>query len=126
MPAFSFTAPRVTPEMERAERESLPDHVWKTILDDLYGLDAPSNEIVPGRSSSVCSEGPQQLECPHIPDGAIDQIYLEMIQLPLIQSQDYMDAKANVPHLVEQESGAEAFLRCENFDCQVGSNEYRA
>ena len=114
MPAFSFTAPQVTPDMELAEREALPDHVWFGILNDMHGWE----------TSPMCNQTVQkskgQTELPPIPVGAIDQVLYEMSKLPLVQTREYRDAEAQVPQLVEAESAVEDFLRCEKFDYQVG------
>jgi hypothetical protein len=120
MPAYSFTAPHVTPEMEQVERDNVPEHVWYEIQSDLYGWGDMVKKWGPGCGG--CTNLKASLhKLPPIPDGAVDQLHIELHRLPLIQSQDYFHAKEKVPDLVEQESAAENFLRCEKFDCEVGT-----
>jgi len=106
--------------MELAERETLPDHVWFGILNEMHGWE----------TSPMCSptakKSEGQTELPPIPVGAIDQVLYEMSKLPLVHTKEYREAQAQMPQLVETESAVEDFLRCEKFDCQVGrqSNDH--
>jgi len=140
MPAFSFTAPGITPEMELAERETLPKDVWDQVQNEVHGWDAiQQHEITDDDEDDECTEDMDDDDCeisstgshhdrsfksrsalPPIPLEAVDEMMYESCQLPKTQIQDYLDAKEKVPHLVEEESCVEGFLRCEKFSPKVG------
>lgn len=103
MPAFSFTAPHVTPEQEREEQESLTDEMRQQIHEDMYG----SNQTALDESAFDAS------------DEALEGLFQAIERLPPRQKKEYMDAMDLVPKLVQEESPPELFLRCEKSDCEV-------
>jgi hypothetical protein len=99
MSAFSFTAPYISDEEEKAERGALTEDERQAIHHDLYGDaddDLEENE-------SMLQDGLLLLQ------EAIEEI-------PVEQKLDYLEALGRVPDLVENESSPVAFLRAQRFD----------
>jgi hypothetical protein len=107
MPVFSFTAPHITPEEEKRERESLTDEIRKQLERDLYGDDDDDGVgIDDNGGSGVDSKWLQEMET-------------IIGQTPKSRKKDYLDAKERVPELIETEANPIQFLRCEKFDVSV-------
>jgi hypothetical protein len=106
MPAFSFTAPHVTPEQEREERENLSDARRREIHNDLFGFEQQQHRHA-GK------------EVPEVSDSALDGIYEAIEKLPLQQKIEYLEARKHAPKLCQTESDPIMFLRCEKFDYEV-------
>ena len=104
MPAFSFTAPQITEEDERREKEALTQEERKRLEDDLYG----SNDL---------DEHPEMTET-----AAAYCLQQAMMQIPAEQKEAYLEALERAPELVAKESPAIAFMRCENYDAAVRGN----
>lgn len=105
MSAFSFTAPFITKEEEKAERVSLSEEEEKSVERDLFG----------GSSDDE----------PHISDGDISQS-LEQVQIFIdsideSDKQAYLEACSRVPELVATESDPLKFLRCCEFDVEAAA-----
>ena len=106
MPAFSFTAPHVTPEQEREEEASLSDEMRRKIHNDLYGFE------------QVQHPNPKEGR-PGTADESLVGLYEAIEMLPMQQKKEYMEALKQAPKLVQTESDPIMFLRCENFNCEV-------
>ena len=104
MSAFSFTAPFISEEEERAEREAFTEDENQELHHDLYGgheEDLPeTDEMI--KSSVALSR--QRLE--EIPDNEKEE-YLEALQL--------------APELVERESPALSYLRYTRYDARAAA-----
>ena len=105
MRAFSFTAPHVTPEQEREERESLSGARREEIHNELFGFEQQEHR--------------HGKEVTKVPDSALDGIYQAIDKLPLQQKIEYLEARKHTPKLCQTESDPIMFLRCEKFDCEV-------
>lgn len=101
MPVFSFTAPHITSEEERQERESLSESKRQELLDDLYGVETSIDET------------------PELIETKLRELEEEMDALDIQRKTDYLDAKARAPHLVDTEASPLKFLRCEKFNAKV-------
>lgn len=106
MPAFSFTAPHVTPEQEREEEASLSDEMRRKIHNDLYGFE------------QVQHPNPKEGR-PGTADESLVGLYEAIEMLPMQQKKEYMEALKQAPNLVQTESDPIMFLRCENFNYEV-------
>ena len=101
MPGFSFTAPVVTPEEERQEREQLSKEELDEIENDVHGLE--NDDLVKNMKNVHGKE-----------------LVLEALrQIPTHEKKDVCEAFKRVPNLVEKESSPAAFLRCENNNAMV-------
>ena len=110
MPAFSFTAPHVTPEQEREEKESLSDERRQEIHNELYGID---------------QHHPDRTAAHETPDQILAELDDAINELPTQQTMDYFEAKRLAPRLVfETESDPMMFLQCENFNCEVREHRW--
>ena len=102
MPVFSFTAPHITPEEERQERESLTPEAAQELEDDLYGLGTDFED-----------------ETEELIESAMKEVELIIDTFPDAKKKDYLEARNQVPHLIESEANPIKFLRCEKFDSKV-------
>jgi hypothetical protein len=103
MPVFSFTAPHITPEEERQERECLSPENRQELLNDLYGI------------------GPEIHETDAMIAMKLHELGQAVDAVPVCQKKDFLDARARAPHLVETEANPLKFLRCEKYDAVVSS-----
>ncbi len=103
MPAFSFTAPHVSPEQERAERESLSDETRQQIHDDMYGVDQEKDIE---KNSQISEE-------------ALEGLFQAIERIPMRQKKEYLEAMDRAPQLVQTESEPRMFLLCEKSNCEV-------
>jgi hypothetical protein len=103
MPAFSFTAPYLTPEEEKAERDSLTPETRQEVQNDMFGL----------KKKDGTEETDELI--------AIKLKELEQVieKTPASCKTDYLDAHERAPHLVETEASPLKFLRCEHYDARV-------
>ena len=99
MTGFSFTAPQITPEEGRREREGLSDDERQSIEADLFG----GYDTLQEETESMRQKAPAVLRT------ALSQIPVEM-------KSAYLEALEKAPDLVMNESKAIAFLRREKFD----------
>jgi hypothetical protein len=99
MSAFTFTAPIVTPEEERAEREALSDEDLQRLQHDLYGgpgvVDEHDEQELAGALALL--------------QGAINRIHDN-------EKIAYMEALERAPDLVRTESDPVRMLCIENYD----------
>jgi hypothetical protein len=98
MSAFTFSAPIVTPEDERAEREALPEEERQRIHEEVYGSEVEIKETDAMAEKAVLM---LQEALHEIPDAA---------------KQAYLEASERVPLLVKRESDLIRFLRCEKYN----------
>lgn len=109
MPAFSFTAPHITPEQEHEEKECLGDEMRQQIQAEMFGVDSlVDHEELTGNVDLAMS------------DESLDGLEKVIETFPLRQKKEYLEALALVPHLVQTESEPSRFLRCEKGNMEVG------
>jgi hypothetical protein len=97
MPAFSITAPQISEEEEKRERDALTEAEREQSKNDLYGLSLVEE------TDELVSQAPYRL--------------LEaMERIPVEQKGVYLEALARAPDLVASESPPLAFMRRENFE----------
>jgi hypothetical protein len=109
MPVFSFTAPHITPEEEKRERESLTDDLRKELERDIYGDDSDNNADVDADDVDV---------------RLVEEMEAIIEQTPKLRKKDYLDAKERVPELIESEANPIQFLRCEKSNVSVSKMSF--
>jgi hypothetical protein len=105
MAGFSFTAPIVSEEEERLERQCLTDKERLDVWNDLHGR--------PCRQTIVESDvhlSKRELELKH-----------ELSDIPGEQKEAFLQAVSTCPHLVQSESPSLMFLRREHFDPKLAA-----
>ena len=105
MTAYSSTAPHVTEEEERLEREKLCKEERIKIHNDVYGDTGGETNV----HNVVCSPNVAIL----LINEALDKISPEA-------KIDFLRARSRTPQLVERESPAADFLKREHYDADVG------
>jgi hypothetical protein len=101
MPVFSFTAPAISEEEEKAEREALSVEERKQVHDDLFGTEDKDDDV---------PETTEMLEnCLNLFREALEQI-------PDNSKQEYLEAMERAPEVVRQETDPVAFLRSQHYD----------
>jgi hypothetical protein len=98
MSCFTFTAPEVTEQQEKEEREALTDEERKKLHEDLYG-----GEQLVGETEELLQNGTRMLR-------------EALLAIPDEEKVAYLEALEIAPLLVERESDPAAFLRCEKYD----------
>jgi hypothetical protein len=98
MSSFTFTAPVVTEQQEKEEREALSDEERKKLHEDVYG-----GEQLVTETEEMLRNGAWML------DEAV-------LAIPDEEKAAYLEALESAPELVEQESDPVPFLRCEKYD----------
>jgi hypothetical protein len=101
--AISYTAPQFTEDDMRQEEESLSQEERLEIQNDVTGKQAITRE-----TAQTVSEGIAELR------RALDAIHVN-------DKQAYLEALENCPSIVQVESDPIRFLRCENYNGQVGA-----
>jgi hypothetical protein len=98
MSSFTFTAPVVTEQQEKEEREALTDDERRNLYQDVYG-----GEQLVTETEEMLQNGPRMLS-------------EAILAIPDAAKAAYLEALETSPLLVEQESDPVAFLRCEKYD----------
>jgi hypothetical protein len=98
MSSFPFTAPLVTEQQEKEEREALTDEERKKLHEDVYG----GGQLVI-ETEEMLRNGTQMLR-------------EAVLAIPDAAKAAYLEALEIAPLLVERESDPVAFLRCEKYD----------
>jgi hypothetical protein len=98
MSCFTFTAPIVTEQQEKEEREALTDDERKKLHEDVYG----GEELVT-ETEEMLRNGTRMLR---------DAV----LAIPDAEKVAYLEALEIAPLMVERESDPVAFLRCEHYD----------
>jgi hypothetical protein len=101
--AISYTAPQFTEDDMRREEENLSQEERLEIENDVYGKQAIRRE-----TAQTLSEGIAELQ------RALDTIDSK-------DKQVYLEALEHCPGVVRVESDPILFLRCENYNGQVGA-----
>jgi hypothetical protein len=104
MPAFSFSAPIVTPDDEQAERESLPEEERQRIRKEVYGVEEEMEET----DTMV--------------EKAVLLLQEALHEIADVEKQTYLEALERAPLLVEIESDPIRFLRCEKYDAGAAAH----
>lgn len=105
MPAFSFTAPFITKEEEKAERVLLSEEEEKRVEQDLFGGDRDDE---PQKDAEEINHSLEQM-----------QVFID--SLSESDKQAYLEACSRAPGLVATESDPFKFLRCCQFDPESAS-----
>ena len=105
MSAFTFTAPIVTEEEERLERQALTTKERERLYAEIHGTET----IVEPHTEEISQKLQALQDC------------LEH-QIPLAKKQDYVTAKETVPYLVELESPALRFLQACQYNPTVAAH----
>lgn len=103
MSTFAFTAPTISAEDERQERERLSAEVLKRYQEEVYGTE---KQVV--EEASTIRNGLLLLQ------EALEEI-------PPSEKRVYLEALERIPHLVQRESPGIAFLRYANYDAWVAA-----
>jgi hypothetical protein len=98
MSAFTFTAPILTEQQEKEEREALTDDERRKVHEDVYG-----GEQLVTETDTMLVNG-------------VAMLREALGQIPDEEKTVYLEALEIAPLLVERESNPVAFLRCENYD----------
>jgi hypothetical protein len=98
MSSFTFTAPIVTAEYEREEREELTDDEQQNIYREVYG------------GERLLTETDAMLE------NGITILREALEGMPDSEKVAYLEALERAPQLIERESAPVSFLRCEKYD----------
>ena len=101
--AISYTAPQFTEDDMRQEEESLSQEERLEIENDVTG-----NQAIRRETAQMVSEGMAELQ------RALDAIDIN-------DNQAYLEALEHCPGIVRAESDPIRFLRCENYNGQVGA-----
>lgn len=109
MSAFSFTAPFITKEEEKAERVSLTEEEEKQVEQDLFGCDC-SNEPFVNEDTNEIDHGLEQM-----------RIWIDSVIDESPEKKAYLEACSRAPELVATESDPLKFLRCCQFDPESAS-----
>jgi len=99
MSAFSFTAPFISEEEERAEREAFTEEEKQELHDDLYG----------GHNEDL-SETDEMIK------NGVALLRESLDAIPDNEKEEYLEAKRRTPELVERESPAISYLRYMKYD----------
>ena len=114
MPAFSFTAPHITPEQEREEKECLDDEIRQQIQAEMLGI-SMNQQMVDQEQPFVATAASEE---------ALERLEKVIEKFPLRQKKEFLEAVTMVPHLVQTESEPNRFLRCEKGNVEVGADHY--
>ena len=114
MSAFTFTAPIVTPEDERAEREALSGEDRQRLEEDLFGTSTSS--AVDGNDNEH-EEGPTDDEM----HNAMVSMQTALDQIPDKEKIEYLEALERAPELVQIESDATKFLLFTKLDAEAAA-----
>lgn len=106
MTSFSFTAPFITEEEEKAERAALSEAERETIRRDLYG-EHEDNADEPETSA----------------ERALELFHEALQAIPTEKKQAYMQAIERVSDLVEKETNPLLFLQGMNFDAWAAAEK---
>jgi hypothetical protein len=98
MSSFPFTAPIITEQQEKEEREALTDDERRRLHEDVYG-----GEQLVTETEEMLRNGTQILR---------DAV----LAIPDAEKVAYLEALEIAPLMVERESAPVAFLRCKNYD----------
>jgi hypothetical protein len=98
MPAFPFSAPIVTEEEEKEQREALTDDERQKLHNDVYG----GEQLVPETDGML--------------ENGVVMLRQALQDIPDDEKVAYLEALEYAPLLVERESNPAAFLRCEKYD----------
>jgi hypothetical protein len=101
--AISYTAPQFTEDDMRQEEEKLSQEERLEIENDVTG-----NQAIRRETAQTVSEGRAELQ------RAVDTIEIK-------DKQAYLEALEHCPGVVRVESDPILFLRCENYNAQVGA-----
>ena len=134
MPVFSFTAPHITPEEEKLEREQLSDNERQELYNDLCGGESFANDgQQPVEFKSPVDDGNtlitdnndfrEELDDPERLQQLLEEMeILIRTKIPGARKKDYLDAKQRAPILIETEANPINFLRCEKSSVEAATN----
>jgi hypothetical protein len=103
MPVFSFTAPHLTPEEEKAERDSLTPETRQEVQNDMFGLEIEDGTEETDKLVAI----------------KLKELEQAIEKTPASCKADYLDAQERAPHLVKTEASPLKFLRCEHYNAAV-------
>ena len=101
---FSFTAPQISPEDEEREREALTEQEREQLHHDVFG-------------SSTADCGIK--ETPEFVSRAHAMLQQALMEIPVEEKADYLEALERIPTLVASESPPLSFMRCERYNPKV-------
>jgi hypothetical protein len=107
MPVFSFTAPHITAEEEKEERDQLTVEVRHQLHYDLFGQHPQQHDgekgMVEGTDDIMIMSKRQEFE-------------EELSNTPEDRLKDYLEVQRRAPQLIQQEADPVKFLRCEKYN----------
>ena len=98
MPAFSFTAPQITPEEEQRERDNLTKDMKEEVEQDLFGVET------------------ETIETEEMIETQLELFHEALDQIPESEKKEYLMAKERAPKLFERDCDPVKFLRCEKYN----------
>ena len=101
---FSFTAPQISPEDERREREALTEQEREQVHHDLYGSSNTQYNV---------EEDPEFVCRAHA------MLQGALMDIPVEEKADYLEALERVPDLVASETPSLQFMRCDHCNAKV-------
>jgi hypothetical protein len=104
MTGFSFSAPRISLEDEQCERDSLSEEERQKIQNDLYGLSVDLKD----ETEEMRQSAPRLMQ-------------RALVEIPVEEKSEYLEALERCPGLVAQEAPPLSFLRCDDYDANVST-----
>jgi hypothetical protein len=101
---FSFAAPQISEEDEQRERDLLSEDERQTIQDDIYGLSVDL-----------------KYETEEIRQSAPDLMQRALVEIPVEEKSEYLEALERCPELVAKETPPLPFMRCDHYDANVSN-----
>jgi hypothetical protein len=119
MPVFSFTAPHITVEEEKEERDSLSDDAKQQLQDDLCGQTNKESDATSTAAAAAAAAGDEEDEDGQVIRRKVHELENEVLNndgIPEDRRKDYLEAKRRVPELGQREANPIQFLRCDRYD----------
>ena len=104
MAGFSFAAPQISLEDEERERELLTEEQREKIQNDIYGLSVDLKD----ETEEMRQSAPRLMQ-------------RALVEIPVEEKAEYLDALERCPELVAQETPPLPFMRCDHYDANVSN-----
>jgi hypothetical protein len=104
MAGFSFSAPQLSLEDEERERELLSEEERQKIKNDIYGLSVDLED----ETEEMRQSAPRLMQ-------------RALVEIPVEEKTEYLEAVEKCPQLVAQETPPINFMRCDHYDANVSN-----
>jgi hypothetical protein len=104
MSGFSFAAPQISQEDEQRERDLLSEEERQKIQNDLYGLSVDLKD----ETEEMRQSAPRLMQ-------------RALVEIPVEEKSEYLEALERCPELVAQETPPLPFMRCDHYDANVSN-----